>query len=262
MTDATSSASPVIEEHAMVGHLLLRGMIVGAVAGVFAFGFAKLFGEPPVDLAIAFEEVVSQAKGEMAEPEVVSRAVQAGIGLFTGIVTYGAALGGLFALAFAFAYGRLTTLGPRATAGLLALAGFIAIVLAPGLKYPANPPAVGDAETIGYRTEMFFLMLVMSLAAMAVAAAVARRLWARQGAWNAVLFGGALYLLVMVVTQVALPAINEVPEQFPASLLWQFRVASLGIQVILWTTLGLLFGYVAERRLAARSQGRFAGAGT
>jgi predicted cobalt transporter CbtA len=109
---------------------------------------------------------------------------------------------------------------------------------------------------------MFFLMLAMSLAATAVAAAVARRLWARQGAWNAVLFGSGLYVLAMIVTQAALPTINEVPEQFPASLLWQFRVASLGIQVILWTTLGLLFGYVADGRLAVRPQGRFAGAQT
>jgi len=247
----------------MVGNLLLRGMIVGAVAGILAFGFARVFGEPAVDLAIAYEEAASQplAPGEVAEPELVSRATQAGIGLFTGIVTFGAAIGGLLSLAFALCYGRLTTLGPRGTAALLALGGFIALVLVPDLKYPPNPPAVGSDETIGYRTEMFFIMLAVSLAGMALAVAVTRRLWVAQGAWTAALAGGATYLVIVVLTQLALPTINEVPEQFSASLLWQFRVASIGTQAILWTTLGLLFGYVAELYLrAAHPQGRFSGA--
>ena len=35
-----------------------------------------------------------------------------------------------------------------------------------------------------------------------------------------------------------LPAINEVPEQFSPFVLWHFRLASLGIQAVLWTTIG------------------------
>lgn len=234
----------------MVGHLLLRGMIVGVVAGLLAFGFARIFGEPAVDHAIAFEEAASLAKGEAPEPEIVSREVQAGLGLFTGIVTFGAALGGLFSLAFAFSHGRLTTLSPRATAGLLALAGFVALVLVPALKYPPNPPSVGDPETIGLRTQLYFAMLVVSLAALAFSVALARRFRAGRGVWNAALLGVAAYGVIVVLLQAALPSINEVPEHFPATLLWQFRVASIGIQAIVWTTLGLLFGYVAERYLA------------
>jgi hypothetical protein len=39
--------------------------------------------------------------------------------------------------------------------------------------------------------------------------------------------------------------------QFPAVVLWKFRMASLGAQFILWATLGVLFGASAERALAA-----------
>lgn len=39
-----------------MGSLLYRGMLVGLVAGLIAFGFARLYGEPYVDRAIAFEE--------------------------------------------------------------------------------------------------------------------------------------------------------------------------------------------------------------
>ncbi|WP_234050410.1 MULTISPECIES: CbtA family protein [unclassified Xanthobacter] len=244
----------------MVGNLLLRGMIVGAVAGLLAFGFARVFGEPAVDHAIALEEAASQAKGEAPEPELVSRDVQAGLGLFTGVVTFGAALGGLFSLAFSFSYGRLTPLGPRGASALLAAVGFVALVLVPGLKFPPTPPAVGSPETIVARTQLFFTMLALSLAAVAVAVAVARRSW-RLGAWNASLLGVAVYAALVVLIDLALPGVNEVPEQFPALLLWDFRIASLGMQAILWAGLGLGFGYVAERYLASlRPERRIASA--
>ena len=42
------------------------------------------------------------------------------------------------------------------------------------------------------------------------------------------------------------------PDKFPADLLWRFRVVSFGIQLILWTTIGLVFGALAERSLTTR----------
>jgi Probable cobalt transporter subunit (CbtA) len=236
----------------MVRTLLIWGMLVGIVAGLLAFGFAKVFGEPQVDRAIAFEEELDRAKGEPPEPELVSRPVQSGVGLLTGVVVYGTALGGLFALAFAFAYQRMGHLSVRATSALLAAAGFLAIFLVPQLKYPSNPPSVGQPETIGYRSEMFFLMILISVAALSLAIVIAPRLAARYGNWNGALLAAAVFLIIVVVAQVLLPDINEVPDQFPAVVLWRFRIASLGIQLILWTTFGLLFGFLAERVLANR----------
>jgi hypothetical protein len=233
-----------------VGNLILRGMFAGLIAGLLAFGFARAFGEPQVDRAIAFEEQQAQARGEPAEPELVSRSTQAGLGLLTGIVVYGASMGGLLALVFAFVQDRFSRLDPRATSALLALAAFLAIVVIPDIKYPANPPSVGDPETIRYRTGLFFLMLAASIAAAAIAVSVARRFWRQWGAWNATIAGGAAFLVLVIIVQVLLPDINEVPEQFSAVVLWHFRVASLGIQLILWTTIGLLFGYFTEHGIA------------
>jgi hypothetical protein len=236
----------------MVGNLLLRGMLVGIFAGLLAFAFARTFGEPQVDRAIAFEEQVDAAKGEAPEPVLVSREVQAGLGLFTGIVIYGAALGGLFSLVFAYAYGRVGRLGARPIAALLALAGFIAVVLVPFIKYPANPPSVGSPETIGPRTGLFFIMLLLSILAMGFSIWLARRLRTSYGDWNAALIAGAVFIVIVAVVQLALPAVNEVPDTFSAVVLYRFRVASLGIQLILWTTIGLLFGALTERSFAER----------
>lgn len=235
-----------------MGNLLLRGMLAGLLAGILAFGFAKVFGEPQVDRAIAFEEQMAKAKGEPEEPEIVSRPVQASIGLFTGVTVVGTAMGGLFALAFAFINGRLTQLPPRTTAVLIAALGILAVYIVPNLKYPANPPSVGAPETIGYRTQLYFGMIVFSLAALAIAIGTGRQFFAKLGAWNAILLGAAVYVVLTAIAAYVLPPINEVPQGFPADLLWNFRVVSFGIQGILWASIALIFGASIERARQAR----------
>jgi hypothetical protein len=155
-------------------------------------------------------------------------------------------------LAFAFAYQRIGRLSARGTAALLAAAGFVVLFLVPQLKYPSTPPSVGQPETIGYRSELFFLMILISVAALGLAIAIAPRLAARYGNWNAALLAAVVFIGIIVVAQVLLPDINEVPDQFPAVVLWRFRIVSFGIQLILWATFGLLFGVLAERVLAHR----------
>jgi len=230
-----------------MGSLLVRGMLAGLLAGFLAFGFAKVFGEPQVDRAIGFEEQLAKAKGEPEEPEIVSRAVQASIGLFTGVTVVGTAMGGLFALAFAFLNGRIIHQSPRTTAIIIAALGFIAVYLVPDLKYPANPPAVGSPETIGYRTQLYFGMIAFSLAALAIAISAGRQFVQSVGTWNAVLIGAAVYIVLTSIAGYVLPPINEVPDGFPADLLWKFRVVSAGIQAILWTAIALIFGASLER---------------
>lgn len=237
----------------MVGKLLMRGMLAGIAAGLLTFGFAKVAGEPQVDRAISFEQKADAAKGEPPEPELVSRATQSGYGLFTGVMVYGASVGGLFALVFAFAHGRAGRLPARALSAWLALAAFVAIYLVPDIKYPANPPSVGDPETIGYRTGLFFLMIAISLAVSVFSLKVRAALVPKLGGWNASIAALALFVVVIGAIQLALPAIDEVPAAFPAVLLWKFRAVSIGMQAILWTTIGLAFGAMAERLFDTRA---------
>ncbi|HXT05775.1 MAG TPA: CbtA family protein [Roseiarcus sp.] len=247
----------------------MRGMLVGLLAGILSFCFLKIYGEPMVDRAIAFEtqwdaakvkaahdEAVAKglpAPVEVAAPELVSRPVQAGIGLFTGVMVYNVAFGGLFALVYALAYGRMGAFGPRATAALIMLSGIVAVYVVPSLKYPANPPSVGDPATIVIRTKLYFAIIAISLAAMIGAWMLRNRLVRPLGEWNAALTAAAAYVVVVVAVALALPTVNEVPEAFPAVVLWQFRMASLGAQAIMWATLGLGFGALTER---AQSLGR------
>jgi predicted cobalt transporter CbtA len=232
--------------------LLVRGMLAGVVAGLLVFVLARWIGEPQVDRAIAFETSLAQAKGEAPEPEIVSRRIQSGLGLLTATVVDGAAVGGIFALVFAFAYGRLLVGSPRALSGVLAVLGFVVIAVVPALKYPANPPSVGNPETIGIRTGAFFLMIGISVAAAILAVQLERRLHRRLGAWNASLLAVLLFVVVTASVSHFLPNFDEVPAGFPVTLMWKFRVAALGMQVLMWGTLGFFFGWLAEKELTTR----------
>ena len=76
----------------MARTLLVRGMGVGAIAGVLALIFAKVFGEPPVSAAIAVESAKLQAQGIIEAPPVVSRQIQSTLGLGVADVVYGTAI--------------------------------------------------------------------------------------------------------------------------------------------------------------------------
>jgi predicted cobalt transporter CbtA len=243
----------------MIRSLLVRGMLVGLAAGVLAFAFALLFGEPQVQHAIDFEDYLSHLHHDPAEPELVSRGVQRTWGLLTGTVVLGVALGGIFALVFAWAYGRIGAMGARMTAGVLAVAAYFAVTLVPFTKYPANPPTVGNPATIDKRTVLFFAMIVISVVALIAAARFRRQLLARLGPWNAAIAAGALFVAIIAVAELILPGVHETPKGFPADVLWRFRVASLGINLTLWLTIGLGFGVLAERLVGER---RYAGGPT
>ncbi|MGW2051051.1 CbtA family protein [Streptomyces sp. NPDC001858] len=243
---------------ATVRNLLVRGMLAGLGAGVLALIVAYFLGEPSVDSAIAFEE--SQAPAHAHEVELVSRSLQSTAGLATGVLIYGVAFGGIAALAYCFALGRVGRFGARATALLLSGAALIAVYVVPFLKYPANPPAVGDHDTIAKRTTLYLLMMVLSVL-LAVGAVIAgKRLAPKLGTWYASVAAVFGFAVVIGLAYAFLPVINEVPSDFPAAVLWKFRISALAMQVTLWGGFGLLFGELAERLLHPKPAAVSAGA--
>jgi hypothetical protein len=230
--------------------LLVRGMLAGLAAGALALIFAWIFGEPQVGHAISFEDQQARLAGAAPAPELVSRTVQETFGLAVAVGLVGLALGGVFSIAFAICYGRIGRFGPRAAAALVAASAFVAVELVPFLKYPANPPSVGNPATIGHRTALYFTMIAISVAIAVAVIYLGRLLAPRFGNWNASLLAAAAFIALVTIAYLALPAVNEVPGDFPAVVLWRFRIASLGTQAVLWATLGLLFGALTERSLA------------
>jgi len=251
---------------------LTRGLLAGLIAGFAAFAVAYVVGEPQVNAAIALEEAGSaehKAPDSHTHDEPVththdesgaevSRANQSTWGLLTGTLAIGVAMGGITALAAAFALGRIGTLKPTQTTALVALLGFVSIGLVPFLKYPATPPAVGNAETIGDRTSLYFTFLAISVLAVIAETTFAALLLRRGGSvFHAVVFPAAGFLAVVGVAAGLLPTVNEVGE-FPADVLWFFRRASILTTAALWATLGVvltgLIGKLYARELAAQAR--------
>jgi len=238
-------------------NFLVRGLLAGFIASLFSFGVAYTVGEPQVDAAIAVEEANAAAApaDEAAEPSdghthshgddaeesgtEVSRDNQSTFGLATGILTVGTALGGVIGLASAFAVGRLGRLRPSQSTAVVALVGYVSFSLVPFLKYPATPPAVGNGDTIGDRTLYYFTVQGISILAAIAAVLVARRLLDRIGTYRTLLATVGGFLVVVVVTALAMPTVNELGD-FPADILWYFRLSSLLTNVTLWAGIGII----------------------
>jgi hypothetical protein len=249
-----------------------RGLLAGALGGILAFIWSWIFIEPVIDRAIEFEDGVSaaheaiehggEAHSHGAEGGIeITRTVQSTIGLGFGLVAFSVAMGALLAVVFCVAYGRIASLSARATAALVAGGMLIALWIVPSLKYPPNPPAVSLDETIQQRTLLYLLLIVISAALFVGSVVLARKLAPKFGAWNASLLGAADYVVSMAVVFLLLPTIDETPGPildaagniifgaFSADDLYEFRLYSLGTQLVLWTTIGLVFAALASRLL-------------
>jgi len=257
---------------------LVRGLLAGLIAGVVTFAVAYIVGEPSLASAIALEaspagteavsaptehshdatggELAGHSHGEAAE---LSRGTQATWGLATATIVFGIALGGIVALASAFAVGRLGRLTPRAGTALVAGIGFVAGYLVPFLKYPPNPPGAGNPSTIGDRTALYFVLLAVSVVAAIAATVLARRLATTMDGWYAALIAVAGYVVVVGLVAWLLPGFDEVPADFSADLLWSFRMASLTVQATLWLVTGLVLAILIDAVVRKSTPRRDAG---
>jgi hypothetical protein len=206
--------------------------------------------------------------------------MQGNIGIGVGIVAFGIAIGLFFAVAYCMAYGRTGNVRVRQLSLLVGLFGFLGMFLIPFIKYPANPPAIGNPDTIRDRGALWVLMVVVSIVVLILAVVLGQRLQARLGSWNATLVAGAAAIVVLGVVMALLPALRELSTNvaesgsrltetpqpltdpsgkivypgFDADLLYRFRLYSVGAQIILWGVLALGFAPLAERVFNAHGQ--------
>jgi hypothetical protein len=268
--------------------LILRGALAGAIAGLLAFVFARIFAEPQIQAAIDYESgrddmqaLLDKAAGLPAEPggpDIFGRTIQANLGIGVGMILFGIAMGALFAVVYAVCLGRVGQVRARNLALLVAGGGFVGIYLVPFIKYPANPPSIGHPDTIGLRGGLYVLMVVCSLLFLGLAIWLGRRLAKRFGNWNATLLAVGGFVVVIGIVMAMLPPLGHLADNvrefgsqptetplplrnsqgaivypgFPADTLFLFRFYSVAAQLILWTTIALVFAPLAERLLAPK----------
>ena len=257
----------------MEKQIIGRGLLAGALAGVLAFVFAKIFIEPVIGRAIDFEDGVGAAReaveghshgGHEHGVELFTRGIQSNIGMGFGVLAFALAMGALLAVVFCLTYGRVGNLSARALSALIAGGMLLSLWVVPALKYPPSPPATSLDETIKQRTLLYLLVVVLSAGLFVGSVLLGRRLAPRFGVWNATLIGAADYVVSMAVVFLILPTIDEIPGPvtdaagtiifpgFSADDLYDFRLYSLGTQVVMWATIGLVFGALVSRLLEGK----------
>ena len=228
--------------------LIRDGVLAGLAGGLALALVLLLLGEESIGRAVALE----QGGGD----GTFSRGVQTVGGVLAALL-WGTALGVVFAVVFAAVRRRLETRSDwRAAAGLAALC-FLTVNLVPFLKYPPNPPGVGDADSIGRRTALYMLMLAWSALAAAAAWSAGRRLGGRPASPEHLRVPTVVGLYVAVVA-VGLAGLPGSPDTVgaPATLVWQFRLASLAGTAAFWAVSGVVFGWL---RLAAAGRSPLSG---
>jgi predicted cobalt transporter CbtA len=246
MTHATHSACPATESMTFPT-LLRRGAAAGAAGGFCAALMQWLVTEPVIRRALVIEDARAAVHHEHEVP-LVSRTAQFWAGGVTSIVV-GVIFGVVFTVVFARLRDRIPGTTDLARALVLAVTGFGVLTLLPALHIPANPPGVGDHDTVDQRTLIYLLTLIVGVLGIGAVLAVDRGLRVRvtdpvrQALDIAVAvswFAGALVLLPS--------SPDTVPADVPAGLLWDFRMASLAQLAIMWLVVGVVFGLLVSTR--------------
>ena len=218
--------------------ILILGLVAGLFAGLLVGGFHNLFTVPVIERAIDFEEARSAALNPNApeeEPLIPLGAQRWGMAAGTGI--YGAVLGVVFAAGFTVLRRVVPDWKPLAMAVTVAVLGFWALSLFPFIRYPLNPPGVGESDTLTYRQAlqtMFMILSVLGVGALLFGLrAINERV--RDAATKFRLYGGAalVYGVFAVVMYFAHPA-NPDPVPVPIDLLELFRTLTMVGQFLTW----------------------------
>jgi hypothetical protein len=236
-------------------------LIMGVLCGLLVGGFFNVFNVPVMEWAISLEEAAAEAEaaaaGGMPEEEggiTVSLGMQR-IGMAAGL----AVVGVLFGAVFTGLYHLVRRAAPGwdmwAWATIAGLLGFWAISLFAQIKYPLNPPGIGDEGTLLARQGFQFLFIAISLVSV-VGVCLAAQLINRSGAAGLQRFimyagVGIAYAVVVILSFSLIPGNPDAtPDWVPDALVIMFRSITIIGHFLLW--MGIALGVVGYIRYKER----------
>jgi predicted cobalt transporter CbtA len=219
---------------------LLSGALAGAILGIIN----QVIVEPFIDRAIDIENQNAMTAGELFNPNEYAayRIWQRGGEIAAGTVL-GLSIGALFGIVFAYSRDSLPGSTNKKKALILAGVMWLVLFMIPALKYPANPPAVGDHETISYRQSIYLAFLAISgFGALGLA-----YLYRKMGAMHSKnIIVPAAYAAITAAAFVAMPS-NPDQITAPMDLVVSFRIASAFTMSVFWGLLGIILGSFWDR---------------
>ena len=227
-------------------------LVSGANAGIILGLINQIIVEPYIDKAVNIEVQNSNKKeGESIDPNelVIYRAWQKSGEIVAGIIL-GISIAALFGIVFAYSRSSVLLLphSDNNKKKALVLAGIMWFVLflVPALKYPANPPAVGDPETIYYRQSLYVVLLIISGFSALVLSFLYTNKISDKSSLSKRIAIPLIYAAIILGAFLILPP-NPDKITAPMDLVLGFRIASGFTMRVFWGLLALIFGLFRDR---------------
>ena len=219
---------------------LIAGAISGTLLAILNLGIV----EPYIDEAINLENQNAIAQGEVINPQEFNdyRLWQKSGEIAAGTIL-GVSLGALFGVVFALTRNSIPGSNDKKKALILAGVMLLIIYIVPALKYPANPPAVGDPETIYYRESLYIILLTVSSFSALGLTFLYRKLGDKKGKQILV---PVIYIGIIAAAFMILPP-NPDEITAPMDLVMGFRIASGLTMSAFWGLLGLILGALWDK---------------
>ena len=230
-------------------------LLAGAIAGTIWAAINQVAVEPYIERAIELEmlqqNTTAQSGQVITNPAEFAayRFWQRGGEIIAGTIL-GLSIGSLYGIVFAYTRGSISgTNNNKKKALIVAGIMWLVLFLMPALKYPPNPPAVGDPETIYYRQSLYVAFLAISgFSALGLAFLYRKMMVAslNKTKKKAVIIIPSAYAAIMAGAYLAMPA-NPDPINAPIDLVIGFRITSAITISMFWALLGIIFGALWDK---------------
>ena len=214
-------------------------LLSGVIAGVILAGVNYFVAEPFIDQAIGIEVDNSIASGEVVDfDELSSYRVWQKEGTFAAGAFLGLTYGAILGIVYVISRKYLPSSDDRKKALILAAIMCLSLYVVPFIKYPANPPAVGDPETIGLRDSLYTgYQLASGLIALGVSILMykLRRI-------SYIKYIIPVFYVGLVASIYAIFPANPDEITAPMDLVNAFRAVTFGTMVMFYLVLGAVFG--------------------
>ena len=219
-------------------------LLSGAIAGTFLSTINQGIVEPFIERAIALENQKTTAGGEMLDPfQFQNYRIWQKSGEIAAGTILGTSYGALFGLVFAYSRDSIPASNNKKKALILAAVMLVVLYIVPAIKYPANPPGVGDPETIGARQNLYIAYLSISGFSALGLALLYRKMGAVQSKRASI---AAAYAGIMLTAYFAIPA-NPDAITAPMDLVTSFRLLSGFTISMFWAVLGIILGALWDK---------------
>lgn len=230
-------------------------LLAGAIAGTILGAINQVVVEPYIDHAIELEmlqqNTTAQSGQVITNPAEFAayRFWQKGGEIIAGTIL-GLSIGSLYGIVFAYTRGSISgTNNNKKKALIVAGIMWLVLFLMPALKYPPNPPAVGNPETIYYRQSLYVAFLAISgFSALGLAFLYRKMMVAPSNNTKkkVIIIPSAVYAAIMAGAYLAMPA-NPDPINAPIDLVIGFRITSAITISMFWAVLGVIFGALWDK---------------